>query len=124
VLHLLWLFPFALAVPAAVQDNALRRQLAHPSFLTVLLTTSTIIIPALVALGYFSQGEFMPTLFWIALAVIALPIAWWLIKVVTAFVVPQRIAGVALFKQELSKLGIPHSHLPPEFFEECIAWAE
>ena len=124
VLHLLWLFPFALAVPATVQGKALRRQLAHPSLAFVLLTTSTIIIPSLFALGYFSQGEFMPTVFWIALALLVLPIAWWLIKVALAFAVPERYAGVALFKQELSKLGVPHAHLPPEFFDECITWAE
>jgi len=66
----------------------------------------------------------MSTVFWIAISVVALPIVWWLIKVATAFAVPQRVAGIALFKQELSKLGVPYAHLPTGFFEECIAWAE
>jgi hypothetical protein len=124
VLHLVWLFPFALAVPGAIQGNVLRRQLAHPSFRSVFLSSSAILIPTLVALAYLSEGEFMSTVLWIAIALVSLPLAWWLLKVVTAFAVPQRLAGIALFKQELSKLGIPHAHLPSEFFEECIGWSE
>jgi hypothetical protein len=66
----------------------------------------------------------LSTIVWLALLIVALPLAWWLVKVITAFAVPQRLAGIALFKQELHKLGVPHGHLPPEFFQECVAWCE
>ena len=64
----------------------------------------------------------MSTVVWAAIILAALPLAWWLLKVALAFAVPQRVSGIMLLKQELTKRGVSHSQLPAEFFEECIAW--
>ena len=66
----------------------------------------------------------MSTVVWAAIILAALPLAWWLLKVTLAFAVPQRVSGIMLLKQELTKRGVSHSQLPAEFFEECIAWCE
>lgn len=57
------------------------------------------------------------TALWIGLAIVLIAAAFFLF-------VPKRIAGIKLLKKELQKRGIPHSHLPEEFFTECIDWAE
>jgi hypothetical protein len=61
---------------------------------------------------------------WVIIAVIGVLVAWWLFKIALSFVVPQRVSGIALLKQELARRRIPHAHLPHEFFEECVNWAE
>lgn len=66
----------------------------------------------------------MSTWAWLALIIVATPIAWFLLKVALTFAIPERISGALLFKQELKKLGIPYEHLPNEFFAECVARAD
>lgn len=60
---------------------------------------------------------------WIPLILVAILVAWFLLKVALTFMVPEKISGTLLFKSELKKLGIPYQHLPKDFFVECVAWA-
>ena len=64
------------------------------------------------------------TWFWWLLALLLLPVAWFALKVVTSFAIPHSVSGTALLKQELRKRGVPCENLSPEFYLECIAWAE
>lgn len=66
----------------------------------------------------------MTTTLWLILAVLLVPVGWFVLKTIIAFSVPQSVTGTLLFKQELKKRNIPYQHLPPEFFAECVAWAE
>ena len=62
--------------------------------------------------------------YWWLLALLLIPIAWILLKVVTSFAIPQSVSGAALLKQELRKRGIPCENLSPAFYADCIEWAE
>ena len=57
---------------------------------------------------------------WIGLAVVLLVVAVFLFPLL----VPKTTTGIALFKKELQKRAIPHSHLPDHFFHECIDFAD
>ena len=62
--------------------------------------------------------------YWWVAALVLLPAAWFVIKLLTSFAVPHSISGAALLKQELRQRGVPCEHLGPEFYAECIQWAE
>jgi len=66
----------------------------------------------------------MTTLYWIITVSILVPVAWWLGLLTLSFLVPEHVSGVALFKQELGKRGVQYAHLPPEFFNDCVEWAQ
>jgi hypothetical protein len=74
-------------------------------------------------LSQLSSDHTMTTVFWIAAIVVILVVAWFALKIILSFTVPERVSGIALFKQELKRRGIPYSHLPPQFFEDCVDWA-
>jgi hypothetical protein len=74
-------------------------------------------------LSQFSADNTMSTLIWIFATVAIILVVWFALKTLLAFAVPERVSGIALFKQELKRRGIPYSHLPPQFFEDCVGWA-
>ena len=65
----------------------------------------------------------MTALLWIVGGLAGLFVAWFLLKAVLSFAVPERVSGLALLKQELKKNGTRYEHLPDAFFEECVEFA-
>jgi hypothetical protein len=68
--------------------------------------------------------EGMNTIGWIAVIVLAIPVAWFLLKLVTSFAVPTSVSGALLLKKELQENGISTDNLPPAFYKECVTWAK
>ena len=74
-------------------------------------------------LSQLSADHTMTMVIWIVAIVVIIPVAWFALKIFLSLTVPERVSGIALFKQELKRRGIPYSHLPPQFFEDCVDWA-
>ncbi len=74
-------------------------------------------------LAQLSADHTMEMAIWIVALLAIIFFAWFVLKAFLSFTVPDRVSGIALFKQELKRRGVPYSHLPSQFFEECVAWA-
>jgi len=66
----------------------------------------------------------MTTAVWIVVILVALPVAWYALQGLLAFVIPKSITGTLLLKSELRKNGIDPETLPPQFFSDCSKWAD
>ena len=60
---------------------------------------------------------------WILIAIAAIPLALWIIKVATAFAVPLHITARAYLKQQLSKSGIDPRTVPEACIDDFVQFA-
>lgn len=56
--------------------------------------------------------------------VITAVLCWRFLKIILAYTVPEEVTGRKYFRQRLLACGISTAHLPPEFFEESVRWAQ
>jgi hypothetical protein len=65
----------------------------------------------------------MATWAWVLVALVAAPVAWWLLRVATSFLVPLEASGKAYLKQALVQRGIDPRTIPEACIDDFVAFS-
>lgn len=59
---------------------------------------------------------------WILGLAIALPLLWWAVKIILAYIIPAEKSGLAFLKQELKRIGVETNKIPDGVLVEIVTF--
>lgn len=65
----------------------------------------------------------MDTIWWIVIALVALPVGWYLRKVIVGVAAPKNLSGRQLLKKQLESVGVDPARLGDECLSEIVEQA-
>ncbi len=65
----------------------------------------------------------MDTIWWIVIALVALPVGWYLMKVIVGVAAPKNLSGRQLLKKQLESVGVDPARLGDECLSEIVEQA-